>query len=385
MKKRDWLYTVIILPVLVLSCSYHTKQISVYHDERPYLLLKDEKPKRVPPVPAFDIALLKIQGKDIPKIDIDEDEEKFLLYEEKKTGIKIPPRKDIKKYLIYYASKNKRFTQKALQRSVYFMPMIKKIFSKYNLPEELAYLPVIESGFDPFATSRTGAAGIWQFVPTTAKRFGLKITSKVDERRDPYKSTIAAAKYLKYLYNFLKRWDLAIAAYNCGEGCVKEKLSFLSKNFWDIKYKLPKQTREYVPRFYAIALIVRNPEKYGIYISGKGYKIKRKLVKRSAHLKDLSKIYSVDYSTMKMLNAHFIRDIAYRGYHINFPIGSYRVVKKVSVRFYKYRVKRGDSLYTISKKTGVPVEKIKSINGLIGDRIFEGQILKIPLEELSKR
>ncbi len=385
MKEKGWYIFILLIPVLLMSCSQSSRNISLYYDEKPFLLLKDDKPKRVPPVPAFDIAILKIQGKDVPKIELDEEEEEFLLFEERRTGIKIPPRKDIKKYLIYYAYKNRNFTQRALQRGVYFIPMIKKVFREYNLPEELAYLPVIESGFDPFATSKTGAAGIWQFVPTTAKRFGLKINSIVDERRDPYKSTVAAAKYLKYLYNYLKRWDLAIAAYNCGEGCVKEKLGLLSTDFWDIKYKLPRQTREYVPRFYAIALIVRNPRKYGFQIKGRGYLIKRKIVSRNLHLKDLSKLYSLDYKTVKMFNAHFLRKVAYRGYHVNIPVSSYRFVQSVNFKTIKYRVKKGDSLYSISKKLGVSVEKIKSLNGIVNDKIYIGQVLNVPVEDISKK
>ncbi len=380
-----------VVPGLLFSCAPKKREISVYYEEKkPYLLIKDDNVKRVPPVPAFDIALLKIQGKEL-KIDLDEDEEKFLLYEERKTGIKIPPRKDIKKYLYYYAVKHRKFTQEAFNRGVYFIPMIKKIFKEYNLPEELAYLPVIESGFNPFATSRTGAAGIWQFVPSTAKRFGLKVNSKVDERRDPYKSTHAAAKYLKYLYNYLKRWDLAIAAYNCGEGCIKNKLSKPSNDFWDIKYKLPKQTREYVPRFYAIALIVRKPEKYGIYVEGKSYNVKRKLVKRNTPLKTLSEIYNINYDALKLYNAHFIRKVAYRGYYLNLPVSSVKYVsdfkpkpvRYVSYKYRKYRVKRGDTLFKISKKFNIPISEIKKANNLKTSYIYEGQVLKIPIKELS--
>ncbi len=385
MRKKGWLFTIFFIPAFILSCSPAKKELAVYYDKKPYLLLKDTKPKRVPPVPAFDIALLKIQGKEL-KIDLDQEEEQFLIYESHKFGIDIPPRKDIKKYLYYYAVKNKNFTQKALERGRYFIPIIKKIFREYNLPEELAYLPVIESGFDPLATSRTGAAGIWQFVPSTAKRFGLKINSKVDERRDPYKSTIAAAKYLKYLYNYLKRWDLAIAAYNCGEGCIKNKLGLFSNDFWDIKHKLPKQTREYVPRFYAIALIIRKPEKYGIHIKGKTYRIERKLAKRSVSLKTLSKVYNLEYRALKLYNAHFIKGIAVKGYYINIPTTKLKlIVKKTSYKkeYTLYTVKKGDTLYKVAKKFKVSINEIKRINNLKNTTIYEGQILKIPNEKYS--
>ncbi|NPA52889.1 MAG: transglycosylase SLT domain-containing protein [Aquificae bacterium] len=391
MTKKGWIISIICMPALIFSCSPQKKDIAVYYEEKPYLLLKDSNPKRIPPVPAFDIALLKLQGKEL-KIDLDEEEEQFLIYESHKFGIKIPPKRDIKKYLYYYAVKNKKFTENALQRGVYFIPLIKQIFKEHNLPPELAYLPVIESGFNPFATSKTGAAGIWQFVPSTAKRFGLKINSKVDERRDPYKSTVAAAKYLQYLYKYLKKWDLAIAAYNCGEGCIKEKLGIFSNNFWDIKHKLPKQTREYVPRFYAIALIIRKPEKYGIHIDGKSYNLKRKLAKRNLPLKTLSKIYSMDYQTLKLYNAHFIKKIAIKGYYVNIPTTSIRLtlktsdkIKKVSYKrnYLYYKVKKGDTLYKVAKKFNISINKIKQINKLKKNTIYEGQILKIPSKKYS--
>ena len=383
MKLYGWFFFAAVIPAFLLSCSTSKKDVTVYYDNKPYLLIKDSKPKKVPPVPAFDIALLKLQGKEL-KIDLDEEEKQFLVYESHKFGIKIPARKDIKKYLYYYAVKNKKYTQKALERGMYFIPMIKKIFRQYNLPEELAYLPVIESGFNPFATSRTGAAGIWQFVPLTAKRFGLKINSKIDERRDPYKSTIAAAKYLKYLYKYLKRWDLAIAAYNCGEGCIKDKLGIFSKDFWDIKYKLPKQTREYVPRFYAIALIVRKPQKYGIYLQNKSYKIKRKQIKKNAHLKTISKLYNLDYNTLKLYNAHFIKNIAIKGSYINMPVAKLKFVSYQKKPAYKtYKVKKGDTLYKVAKKFKVSIDEIKRINRLKTHTIYEGQILKIPDRKFS--
>ncbi len=381
MKKKSWLFFIpIFLPAFLVSCSPKKKEITLYNEDgKTALILKDENPKMVPPLPLFDKAIAKLEGKEIP--DFDKEEEEFIKYEALRIGIDVPNKREVKKYLISYTTKNKKYFETSLNRSKYFVPMIKKIFSEYSLPEELAYLPIIESGFNPYATSSTGAAGIWQFVPSTGRRFGLKINKYIDERRDPYKSTVAAAKYLKYLYEYFHRWDLAIAAYNCGEGCIRDKISKKRKNFWSIKHKLPDQTREYVPRFFAVALIVRNPAKYGFNTQYKYYYVKRKILKRTAHLKQVSYKYSVDYNLLKFYNAHLLHEKAPKGIGINIPVGNQTVViKKVKYqqKFIKYRVKKGDTLFSISKKFNVPIEHIKKVNKIDGNIISTGAILKIP-------
>ncbi len=381
MNTKSWLFLILFtLPAFIISCSPKKKEIALYNsDGKTALILKDEKPKMVPPLPLIDIAIAKLEGKEIP--DFDKEEEEFIKYEAVRIGIDVPDKKEVKKYLISYTTRNKKYFETSLDRSKYFVPMIKEIFSEYSLPEELAYLPIIESGFNPYATSSTGAAGIWQFVPSTGKRFGLKINRYIDERRDPYKSTIAAAKYLKYLYEYFHRWDLAIAAYNCGEGCIRDRISKKKKNFWSIKHKLPEQTKEYVPRFFAVALIVRNPSKYGFKTQYKYYTVKRKILKKTAHLKQISYKYNLNYNLLKLYNAHILREKAPKGIGINLPIGNTTVaVKKVKYerKYIKYKVRKGDTLYSISKKFNIPIEQIKKVNKINGNIISVGEILKIP-------
>ncbi|WP_457641004.1 transglycosylase SLT domain-containing protein [Persephonella sp.] len=391
MYKKGWAVILFFfLPALLISCSTKKKsELEAYlikKNGKPVIILKQGKKKKVIPVSS-----VYINEKDFPELD---KEDEAILYEESlKTGIKIPNRKEIRKFLYFYAKKNKKYTEEALNRATYYLPMIREIFKKYNLPEELAYLPIIESGFDPYATSRSGAAGLWQFVKVTGKRFGLKVTKNIDERRDPYKSTIAAAKYLRYLYDYFGRWDLALAAYNCGEGCVQKRLNWNSKDFWDIKHKLPDQTREYVPKFFATVLIAKKPEKYGINIRNKEkYYIKIKKAKTTFHLKKFSRLYDIDYYLLKRYNAHFTKGIAYKGYNINIPVkagkklaSKKKVLKKVSYkkRYIIHRVKKGETLYRISKKYNVPVEEIMKVNKIKDETIKAGQILKIPVKEVS--
>ncbi len=306
----------------------------------------------------------------------------------KKLGIKIRNDRDIKRFIYFYAVRNKKYTQKVLERANLYLPMIKAVFKRYNLPLDLAYLPFIESGFDPYATSVSGAAGLWQFVRGTGRKFGLKINRYVDERRDPYKSTVAAAKYLKHLYKMFGRWDLAIAAYNCGEGCVLNRMHYGAEDFWDIKYRLPNQTREYVPRFIASLIIIKNPRRFGLKpIRSKPIRIKKKIALNNISLRKVSYIYDIDYNLLKAYNAHFRKGIVLKGYNVYIPTESSfsYVPRQVSYKrkYIKHRVKKGETLYRISKTYGVPIETIKRVNNITGNHIKVGQILKIPVREFA--
>jgi len=312
---------------------------------------------------------------------IDYEDYSFLEYESKKTGIKIPKKHEIRKFLYYFIERDKNFIKEGLENAQVYLPTVKKILKQYHIPEDLAYLPLIESRYNPYATSSSGAAGLWQFLPSTARRFGLKINHKIDERKDPYKSTIAAAKYFKYLYSIFHRWDLVLAAYNCGEGCIQRKKGY-KKGFWNIKNKLPKQTKEYVPRFFAALLIAKNPKKYGIYIKRKPVYIVRKPAKTTFSLKKLSSYYRLDYNLVKLFNAHLKRGIAYKGIYINIPVSKVKFskteIKKVSFKYKIYKVKPKDTLYSISRKFNIDLEKLLKVNKLTSYDIKIGQILKIP-------
>lgn len=190
-----------------------------------------------------------------------EEEEKFVRYEARNFGIPVPDREEIRKYMLYYLQ-NKPYFEKTLQRASYYMPLIRPIIERYGLPFELAFLPVIESAFNPYAVSRSGAAGLWQFIPSTARKYGLRVDPSVDERFDVIKSTEAAAKYLKDLYSMFGNWELALAAYNCGENCVLTKTGGV--DFWVTKDMLPMETRNYVPAFFGVLLLAKDPYKYGI-------------------------------------------------------------------------------------------------------------------------
>ena len=172
----------------------------------------------------------------------------------------------VKTYLKYFSGNGKANFQASLARLGRYLPMMRLILKEHGLPPELIFLALIESGFNPWAHSPADAVGPWQFIEGTARRYGLKVDGQVDERRDPEKSTRAAARYLKDLYRQFGCWYLAVAGYNAGENRVEGAVRrACDRDFWALAQqgRLPKETRNYVPQFIAAALIARNPEHFG--------------------------------------------------------------------------------------------------------------------------
>ncbi len=184
-----------------------------------------------------------------------------------KFDVPIQMNKQVRAYLVYFSTERKETIRRYLSRSSRYLPMIKEVFQEYGLPEDMAYLAMIESGFNPNAYSHAHACGMWQFIKGTGARYGLAMDSYVDERRDPEKSTRAAAKYLLDLYKQFGSWYLAAASYNCGEGRVQKELNKSThKNFWELSDNqcLPNETKNYVPQMIAATIIAKNPEKFGL-------------------------------------------------------------------------------------------------------------------------
>ncbi len=183
-----------------------------------------------------------------------------------KIDVPVAKNKEVRAYLVYFSTERKGTIRKYLARSTRYLPMIREIFQEHGLPEDLAYLAMIESGFNPHAYSHAHACGMWQFIQGTGRRYGLAINNYVDERRDPEKSTRAAANYLLDLYKQFGSWYLAAASYNCGENRVQREIdSSNHKNFWELSANqcLPNETKNYVPQMIAATIIAKNPEKFG--------------------------------------------------------------------------------------------------------------------------
>ena len=175
------------------------------------------------------------------------------------TVIEMPYNSVVRRYIDMYVQKRRALVENLLGLSTYYMPIFEEALEREGLPLELKYLPIIESALRPDATSRVGAAGLWQFMVKTGKSMGLEVNSLVDERRDPIKSSAMAARYLKDLYSIYHDWALAIASYNCGPGNVSKAIrrSGGKTDYWEIYPYLPRETRGYVPAFIAVNYVIR--------------------------------------------------------------------------------------------------------------------------------
>ncbi len=300
-----------------------------------------------------------------------------------------------------------RFEQWLIRLS-HYRPLVDSIFSEFQLPSDLIYLSLVESGFNPHAYSRARAAGPWQFMKGTAKVYGLRVDSYVDERRDPVKSTVAAARYLRDLYDLFGTWPLAMAAYNAGEGKVMRALhTAQAESFSDIaKTRLiRRETKEYVPRFMAATIIAKNPDRYGFPQNEiQRHEFEEVVVRRPIHFKAIANLTGISYQELKILNPELRRDATPPDdaeYHLKVPVGTRVKVERVLDRAptykfaplpvplkvrqirnepdsgHSYRVRVGDSLEKIAKRFKISVKALKTNNNLTGPTIKAGSRLVI--------
>lgn len=219
----------------------------------------------------------------------------------------------VKAYIYVYTQKKREKLAVLLGMADYYFPIFEQIFLEYDLPVELKYLAVIESALNPEATSRMGASGLWQFMYQTGKNYKLEINTDIDQRRDPIQSTYAAAAYLKDLYAMFGDWTLAIAAYNCGPGNVKKAIARTSgkTGFWDIYYKLPKETRGYVPAFIGATYAMQYYKEHGI----RPMKLDISLavdtvhVSKEIHFKQIAEVLQIPVELLAVLNPQYKRDL----------------------------------------------------------------------------
>jgi membrane-bound lytic murein transglycosylase D len=291
-----------------------------------------------------------------------------------------------------------------LTRLSRYRPLVETIFAEFSLPSDLVYLSLVESGFNPYAYSRAKATGPWQFMKGTGRLYGLRIDHYVDERRDPIKSTVAAARYLRDLYDLFGTWPLAMAAYNAGEGKVMRALQKAqAETFSDIsKTKLiRRETKQYVPRIMAATVIARNPDQYGFSQDPvPPHEFEEVVVDRPLHFRAIANATGILYQDLRLLNPELRRDATPPGksaYHLKIPVGtSVKVMQLLDrVPTYKfppvsaksrhvrvdssrwYRVRVGDTLEKVSKRFRVPLKTLKARNNLSSHVIKPGEFLII--------
>ncbi|GAB6976471.1 lytic transglycosylase domain-containing protein [Prevotella falsenii] len=220
---------------------------------------------------------------------------------------------EVQKYIDRYVKQGRRSTSCLLARASYYNPIFEEALLHYGLPMELKHLPVIESGLNPKAISGKGAAGLWQFMPTTGREYDLQINTFVDERLDPIKSSYAAARMLADLYNRFGDWSLALAAYNCGSGRVSNAIEKAGEaaDFWQIYEFLPKETRGYVPAFIAANYVMNYYAEYNILPEPTGLpeKAGKVVVTEDISLAKIADVLNMDIADLRMLNPQYRQGI----------------------------------------------------------------------------
>jgi membrane-bound lytic murein transglycosylase D len=223
--------------------------------------------------------------------------------------ISLPYNNVIRNHIHVYTVRQREKFSAVLGLKDYYFPMIEDVFDSYGLPAELKYMAVIESALNPNAVSRMGATGLWQFMYSTGRMYGLTINSVVDDRRDPLKATHAAAKYIKDLYKIYNDWVLVIAAYNCGPGNVNKAIrrSGNKKDYWDIYYKLPRETRGYIPQYIAAAYAVNYYPEHGIVPLPLNIPVATDtiMVNKDIHLSQISEVLGIPSGELRALNPQY--------------------------------------------------------------------------------
>ena len=335
----------------------------------------------------------------------------------------------VNSYIEMYSKRRRDLVSYMLSLGNYYYPMFEEALDRHGLPLELKYLPVIESALNPIAVSRMGATGLWQFMLRTGQQYDLEINSLVDERRDPYKSTEAAARFLKDLYNIYGDWNLVIAAYNCGPGNVNKAIarSGGKSDYWSIYYRLPRETRGYVPAFIAATYIMNYSNEHHIcpQESSNDFMLLDTIhVTDQVHFKQISDILDIPIEDIRRYNPQFKSDIIpgnHKSYALVLPtknlfafINKSDEIKNHNKDLYFthrkqtltdqyagtvtdgnvvntfYKVKKGDTLGGIARRNRTSVGRLQSMNGMrstklsIGQRLIVRQTVK-PVEVDDER
>lgn len=331
--------------------------------------------------------------------------------------VELPYNPVAKRYIQRYIKHSARLTARIMRESEHFFPIFEEALGRHNLPYELKYVAVIESALKPTARSHAGAAGLWQFMPATAKRYGLEVNSLVDERYDVYKSTEAACLFLQALYNIFGDWNLAIAAYNCGPRNVTKAIQYAGgkRDFWSIYPYLPHETRMYVPLFIASNYVFNYAGEHGICpdtIRPNRMLTDTIVISERMHLKQVADVLDIPIEDLRYLNPQYTRDIlpGNKAYSLCLPVDrtviflsqqdtilahnakqlihdrrtEIDMAQKTSIaggymvngKMY-YKIRQGDTLGTIAKKFHVTVSQLQKWNGLTSTNIYTGKNLRV--------
>lgn len=307
--------------------------------------------------------------------------------------------KHVQFYLDYFQHDIRSTFSRWLARSGRYVPMIRKELKSAGLPQDLAWLPMIESGFSLTAYSRARAVGPWQFMAPTARQYGLTINDYLDERRDPIKSTHAAIAFLSDLYAEFGCWELAVAAYNAGGGRIRNAMRrYDSTDFWEISSKnhLSRETRHYVPKLIAAIIIAKNPEKYGFANIAYDAPLRYETIEvpRWTSLEAVALAGELDFDQLRELNRQLRRTLTPPedpSYTLRLPPGKTalvaenlpRVHRVAKIEYRTHKVKRGDTLTKVCKIYNINKTTLLKANSLNSEQLIIGQRLRIPVQHTA--
>jgi membrane-bound lytic murein transglycosylase D len=334
-----------------------------------------------------------------------------------KTLIELYYNEEVEKKIIQQLTHKLKFYNKSKRDLEFYLPLFHEKLSNEKLPVELKYLPVIESNLNPAATSKVGATGLWQLMFYTAVENGLVMNSYVDERMDPVKSTTAAVRYLKKLYDIHKEWNLAVASYNAGPRTISKAIQRSGgyQNYWNIRPFLPKETANYIPSFFATIYVLEYAKEHGINIDSNSnyfFKTDSVLIKQKVSMHQVSKALNISEEKLTDLNPSYVHKIipVVEGQenYIYIPdslsskfLNSEQDIYELARREFElrekplpslfsinsklvYKIKYGDFLGKIANRFGVTVSQIKKWNNLSTDQIRENQKIIIFPKKIPK-
>lgn len=342
-----------------------------------------------------------IEAEDLP---IPEIKQPTVKQQSEKKRIPVVRNAAVEKWIKYFSIKDRERFQRFLNRGQKYRDVVENVLEENDLPAELYYLAMIESGYQLEAHSHAKAKGVWQFIPGTATRYGLRVDRYVDERKDPIRSTEAAAKYLRDLYNVFGSWPLAMSAYNAGEiRILRAVFRGKSRDFWKLSDSkvLPKETAEYVPKFLAVVLIGMNPTKYGFTDPSERDSfpsVESLEVPGSLKLAHIAKSANIPLSALKAVNPHLqVRTPPGKEYELWVPSEHVASVRSVGSQLAKlarperrslasakrsskapiHIVRRGENLSVIARRYKVSVGHLKRMNKLKSNRVYVGARLRV--------
>ena len=321
----------------------------------------------------------------------------FTVIEDRDGHIPLVRNKKVDQFIEYFRTKGRRQFEIWLDRLDVYGPMLSSIIEECNLPPELLYLAMIESGLNPKAHSKAAANGMWQFIYSTGKIYGLNRTWYVDERRDPEKATRAACAYHSDLYNEFDNWYLALAAYNAGEGRIRRATKLhQTSDFWQL-HSLPRETRNYMPYFLAASIIAKNPLKYGFKRKKTKEPISYDLVtiEKSADLTVLARAANTSFKMIQTLNPELRQSATpSESYMLKIPKGNKNLFiknynalpesERFAPQFVSHKVRNGESLWTIARKYRISIHDLVAVNKIRNRSMIRiGQKLTIPVPGMN--